>query len=154
MQDLEDPSLWIDTNMYSSSESAFTFLPRMKQCLFILSIFSVIVEILWHLYDSRNIKLKLVIWLIISTIYWTSATLVFKKWANRHRKVKWFAQSFMIGQRLLVYSEVIDGCSQLFAISTNIYMYFILYYAVLCYSIHFWKWVMALRRSKCCPDVI
>lgn len=60
----------------------------------------------------------------------------------------------MIGQRLLVYSELIDGCSQLFAIQTNIYMYFMLYYAVLCYSLHFWKWVVALRRSKCCPDVI
>lgn len=60
----------------------------------------------------------------------------------------------MVDQRLLVYSEVIDGCSQLFAIWTNIYMYVILYYAVLCYSIHFWKWIMALRKSKCCPDVI
>lgn len=51
--DLEDLSLWSDTNVYPSSEFAFTCLPEMK-CLFVLPFLSAVVDILWHFYDSRK----------------------------------------------------------------------------------------------------
>lgn len=49
--DLEDLSLWSDTNIYSRSEFAFTCLPEMK-CLFVLPFLSAVVDILWHFYGS------------------------------------------------------------------------------------------------------
>lgn len=79
-------SLWIDTNVYSGSESAFTFLPGNE--LFVLFIHLDIVETLWHFYDSRNTEVMFLIWMIVSTIYWTSVILVFNRWANRCAKAK------------------------------------------------------------------
>lgn len=97
--DWEDLCPWIDTNMDSGSEPAFTFLPGMKKCLFVLFVLPDTVEILWHFYDRKNTEIMLLIWMIVSTIQWTSVFLVFNRWTNRCGRTKSFAQNYMTGER-------------------------------------------------------